>query len=48
MKRAVRLYGRPPTPKARSLLDGILALPKQAVAAVEHQTRPALTKDATA
>ncbi|GGU51189.1 hypothetical protein [Streptomyces violascens] len=34
--------------KARALLDGVLAIPKQAVAAVEHQTRPALAKDATA
>ncbi|MFD9819104.1 hypothetical protein [Streptomyces violascens] len=34
--------------KARALLDGVLTIPKQAVAAVEHQTRPALAKDATA
>ncbi|MFJ1664622.1 hypothetical protein [Streptomyces anthocyanicus] len=34
--------------KARALLDGVLTLPRQAVAAVEHHTRPALDKDATA
>lgn len=34
--------------KARDLLDGVLTLPRQAVAAVEHHTRPALAKDATA
>ncbi|WP_281945596.1 hypothetical protein [Streptomyces olivaceus] len=34
--------------KARALLDGVLTLPRQAVAAVEHHTRPALSKDATA
>ncbi|WP_335939984.1 hypothetical protein [Streptomyces sp. PTD5-9] len=34
--------------KARELLDGVLTLPRQAVAAVETRTRPALTKDATA
>ncbi len=34
--------------KARELLDGVLTLPRQAVAAVETRTRPALAKDATA
>lgn len=34
--------------KARALLDGVVTVPRQAVAAVEHQTRPALAKDATA
>ncbi|MGW7064824.1 DUF2786 domain-containing protein [Streptomyces sp. NPDC054904] len=34
--------------KARALLDGVLTLPRQAVAAVEHHTRPALNKNATA
>ncbi|WP_143668771.1 hypothetical protein [Streptomyces sp. b62] len=34
--------------KARALLDGVLTLPRQAVAAVEHHTRPALAKGATA
>ncbi|EST17943.1 hypothetical protein [Streptomyces niveus] len=34
--------------KARELLDGVLTLPRQAVAAVETRTRPALVKDATA
>ncbi|MGW5336224.1 DUF2786 domain-containing protein [Streptomyces bauhiniae] len=34
--------------KARELLDGVLALPRQAVAVVETRTRPALAKDATA
>ncbi|MEV7841501.1 hypothetical protein [Streptomyces albidoflavus] len=34
--------------KARALLDGVLTLPKQAVAAVEHQVRPALTRRSTA
>ncbi|MGA4980043.1 hypothetical protein [Streptomyces cinereoruber] len=32
--------------KARALLGNVLTLPRQAVAAVEHQTRPAITKDA--
>lgn len=32
--------------RARALLDGVLTLPRQAVAAVEHQTRPALAKGA--
>lgn len=34
--------------KARALLDGVLTLPRQAVAAVEHHIRPALTKDTKA
>ncbi|MFI9005491.1 hypothetical protein [Streptomyces sp. NPDC053541] len=34
--------------KARALLGAVLTIPRQAAAAVEHQTRPALAVDATA
>ncbi|MFI1890512.1 hypothetical protein [Streptomyces jumonjinensis] len=30
--------------KARQLLDGVLVIPRQALAAIEHQVQPALTK----